>query len=289
MPLPALLKDSQCPVRRFGLPTGPEPDTVFLHGVLCSTAMWKRVAIAEPERRSIALPLPGHYPWRMTPGETARALDEFAFLEAYRDAILKSAQTPVQIVAHSTGALVALKFAATFPDMVKRLVLAGAFANGRSAVGQSSMALVVLLPMIGSSLFDGLWRYWLYSPDTFLRGLSTAKAASAKAAGKGHTGREADMLRDLRRSHPESLRRVVDWLSRTSVEDDLSAVEAPVTVLVSQHDPIVGAQSQLKLATSLPNATAVVCRSGHLPMLEQPDLVRRVVFRSAQHNFTRAA
>lgn len=298
MPLPVPHEDNDVPVRSFGYPSGPQPDTVFLHGVLCSTAMWKRVAMADPANRSIALPLPGHFPWRLDEASALHMLTDCRFLEAYRHAILKMTDRPVQIVAHSTGALIALKFAATYPEMVKRLVLTGAFACGRTAVGRSSMAMGVLLPLIGSSLFTGLYASWLHSPRTFALGLSTAKAPVARIAGAKPPVRaldavEKDMLRDLRRSDPKALRQVVQWLSRMTVNEDIRSIETPVTVAVTQEDNTVAPLTQLDLLNRLPNANAVICRSGHLPMLEVPEMMRRLVFddplASASSQLPRAA
>lgn len=175
MPLPLPANNKSVPMRMFGYPDGPRPRTVFLHGVLGSTAMWKAVASAEPTRKSVALPLPGHFPWSLNGEETASALEQFAFLDAYRQAIRSVTRERVQLVAHSTGAPVALKFAALYPEMISRLVLAGSFPCGRSAARHNSMALGVLLPLIGSPLFLALYRSWLYSPKTFSLGMATAK------------------------------------------------------------------------------------------------------------------
>lgn len=277
LPLPTA--DSSVPTRMFGYPDGPQPRTVFLHGVLGSSAMWKAVAAGEPTQRSIALPLPGHFPWRLDGADTAAALEDFAFLGDYRRAIRSSTNERVQIVAHSTGALVALKFASLYPELVSRLLLVGSFPCGKAAVGRSSMAMGTLLPLIGSPLFLALYHAWLHSPDTFALGLATAKAAVAKTEADPASARsEQDMLRDLRRSDPEALRQVVGWLGRTSVAEDLSHIEVPVTVLVSQDDRVVDARYQLELAATLPFANAAVCRCGHLPMLESPELMRRLVF-----------
>lgn len=281
MTLPFPTDDKSVPMRLFGYPEGPEPRTVFLHGVLGSTAMWKAVATAEPVHRSVALPLPGHYPWTLDGSETASVLDGFAFLEAYRKAIGSVTTRPVQLVAHSTGALVALKFAALYPEMVSRLVLAGSFPCGQAAVRRSAMAMGVLLPLLGSQLFHALYRYWLYSPKTFAHGLATAKMPESPYAASTPARCEHEMLCDLRRSDPEALRQVIGWLGRTSLLDDLDRIEVPVTVLVSQDDPVVDAAAQLELAAALPVANAALLRCGHLPMLESPDLMHRLVFAEA--------
>jgi len=277
--LPLPIDEKIVPIRMFGYPDGPPLRTVFLHGVLGSTAMWKAVATVEPADRSVALPLPGHYPWTLDGAETAAALERFAFLDDYRRAIRSITTERVQIVAHSTGALVALKFAAIYPEMVSRLVLAGSFPCGRAAVGRSTMAASVMLPLIGSPLFLALYRSWLHSPGTFALGLASAKSLSPHDTDDRTSLRcEREMLRDLRRSDPEALRQVVRWLGRTSLLDDLREIRVPATILVSQEDRVVDARMQIQLAASLPVANAALLRCGHLPMLESPDLLRSIVF-----------
>lgn len=278
MQLPTPIDEPCAPFRMLGYPTGPAPRTAFLHGVLCSNALWRPLARQALHERSVALPLPGHFPWALDGPRTAGVLSGSAFLEAYRRIILDLCDGPVRIVAHSTGALVAMKFAARFPELVSRLILVGAFPCGRDEVRRSASAMSVLLPTIGSPIFRGLYRSWLHSPLTFSLGLTTTNRRGRAADGL----RESDtaMLADLRRSDPAALREVVRWIARTSLIDELENIEVPVTVLVSQDDNVVDAKRQLELAARIPNATATLCHCGHLPMLEAPDLLRRVVFGS---------
>lgn len=278
MQLPVPAGKVSPPVRIPGGPSGPAPRTVFLHGVLASTSIWTPVASGFDAEPSLVLPLPGHFPWILDDRETASVLRDFAFLDGYRRVIEDTATQPVQIVGHSTGALVALKLATLYPEIVSRIVLVGSFPCGETAIRRSSMAPAVLLPFLGSPLFHTLYRIWLHSPDTFTRGLATAMAPGVRELSPQALRSEKMMLSDLRRSIPEALRQVVDWLRSASLADCLGAIDVPVTVVVSQSDPVADPAGQLDLARKLPNSNAVVCNAGHLPMLETPQLLRRILF-----------
>ena len=272
LPVPA--SSATVPVTRIG-PGHGEPDTVFLHGLFSSNAMWRAMSRLQDPINAIALPLPGHFPWNTTPGETAALLNDFAFLEAWREGIRALTDRKVTLVAHSTGAFAALKMAALWPDLVERIVLLGGFSCGVTAAARSGAASYVTLPLAGSMVFRMLYELWLYSPSLYDRGLATAKAAGLGK--RPHLPTERAMLADLRRCNPESLRAVVRWLRTTSIARDIAGITVPATVVVGMADPVVAAREQIELARALPRGTAIICNVGHLPMFEAPELVRRLV------------
>ena len=272
LPVPA--SPATVPVTGIG-PGNGEPYTVFLHGLFSSNAMWRGISRLQDPLHAIALPLPGHFPWNTTPEETAALLEDFVFLEAWREAIRARTDRKVTLAAHSTGAFAALKMAALWPDLVERIVLFGAFSSGVTAAARSASASIVTLPFAGGMLFRMLYELWLHSPSLYDRGLATAKAADFGK--RPHLPTERAMLTDLRRSNPESLRAVVRWLRTTSIVEDIAGISVPATVVVGMTDPVVGAREQIELARALPRGTAVICNVGHLPMFEAPELVRRLV------------
>lgn len=278
MNYPVPIYDSAVPIRFFGNPDKTDAGAVLLHGVVSSISLWRNLARSMPEERFLALPLPGHHPWTTDGQETARLLDDFGFIEKYRDAILAHSEGPAHIIAHSTGAIVALKLAARYPDVVSKLTLLGAFPCGRNAVARSPMARGVIAPLVGAPLFSALFQIWLNSETTYQYGLATAMSADTQYRAGGD---ERSMMWDLRRSDPEALRQVVTWLSKTSVIDDLSMIDTPVTIVVSQNDRVVDPTDQLTLLKELRNANAVLCNAGHLPMLETPELLRNLIIHSA--------
>lgn len=273
--LPATTNQLHAPVTRIGPWTGGEPDTVFLHGLLSSPAIWKGLSQPRDPLNAIAISLPGHFPWNTSSSDTKELLMDFAFIDEYRIRIRELTDRKVRLVAHSTGALVALKIAARWPDLVEGVVLFGAFACGKTSATRSLAANAVTLPVAGSSLFRLLYDLWLHSPGLYEKGLATAMANGCH----GTTSRlhELAMLHDLRRSDPEALRTVIQWLQGISVSSELQDVSVPVTVVVGALDPVVSADEQMKLAQSVRNASAIICNFGHLPMFEAPELVRRLI------------
>lgn len=275
--LPVSVDQLHAPAARFGAAGAQGARTVFIPGVLGSPSMWKQVASDTAMGPAIGLSLPGHFPWALDRAGTERALKDFAFLDAYRTTIEEETSGRIHLVAHSTGALAALKFAALHHDIIGKLTLVGAFSSGPEAMARTRMRRAVSIPYVGPWMFSSLYNFWTHSPANYLYGLSTAMGEAHEAA---QSPAELAMLHDMRRSDPEALREVVLWLQQTSVEDDLKNVRAPVTVLVSQDDPVVDVSTQLALVSSLPNANAVLCRLGHLPMFEAPDLMRRLILSS---------
>ncbi|MCI5074582.1 alpha/beta hydrolase [Oricola sp.] len=273
--IPALAAGSTVPDLRIGPATMRQPDTVFLHGVLSSPNMWKGLSRPDDPLNAVALPLPGHFPWALPPQDVANLLTDFKFLHAYRNRIRELTDRRVRLVAHSTGALAALKMAALWPDLIDRVVLFGALGCGRKAATRSMMANAVTMPWIGRSLFRLLYDLWLHSPNLYAMGVATAKARQDRR--EPLPIHEQTILRDLRRSDPESLRAVVRWLQTTSVTDDLPGIEVAVTVVIGARDPVVEADEQLRLARAIPSATAVICDAGHLPMFEAPRIVRNML------------
>src|SRR5258706_8785900 len=103
---------------------------VFVHGTGDSARAWDDVIVALPERRCLALDLPGH-------GAAAGAtLPVDAEVEAYADyvqaALARQGQAAVCLVGHSLGSAIALRLAVEAPALVSRLVLVGA--GGRPRV-----------------------------------------------------------------------------------------------------------------------------------------------------------
>ncbi len=74
------------------------------------------------------------------------------------------------------------------------------------------------------------------------------------------------------RAIADSLHAVAMWLrhGRGLVEPD--HVDVPVFSIICAGDPVVDPAQQLALAQALRRGRAVVLPSGHLPMVEQPDV-----------------
>jgi len=250
---------------------------IFIHGALASPAIWKPVCAGLKSFSTAAFPLPGHYPWSVSPEAAEELLREEAFLEHYRDWILRSAEGPVHIVAHSTGSLAALLFAWRYPDLVEHLTLMGSFADGRKAVEAGLAGRTVTMPVIGKPLFESCCRLWLSSGTSFEIGISSVMSADAATADAIIEETLRHLHADLRRCAPQALRQVILWLKNVSLETVLSDIHTPCTLVLGQGDPVVDVEQQLAILQGMPNCVALLTDQGHLPMLEHPDHLRRLL------------
>lgn len=262
---------------------------VFIHGALASPAIWKPVRAGLQSCSAAAFPLPGHHPWSVSPEATEELLRQDTFLELYRDRILRLAEGPVHIVAHSTGSLAALLFAWRYPELVEHLTLMGSFADGRKAVEAGLTGRTVTMPVIGKPLFESCCRLWLSSGIAFERGISSVMSADGATADAIIEETLRQLHADLRRCAPQSLRQVILWLKNVSLETVLSDIQTPCTLVLGQRDPVVDTGQQLAILQGMPNCLALLTDLGHLPMLEQPDHLRRLLFDNKRERLGRSA
>lgn len=83
----------------------------------------------------------------------------------------------------------------------------------------------------------------------------------------GSTLIEHDVVRPLLRNHAEA-----DW------RDVFPKVDVPLLAITGRHCPLWPCESSLFIADAAPQGEALVCEeSGHVPFLEEPDLVNRAL------------
>ncbi len=256
------------PVTQLGPAGGDATPVAFIHGLLATNAMWRTPGLDAlvSHRPAVALPLPGHHPWHLSPADLAFLLQGDRLAEAYAAALRESFDgRPLRLVGHSTGALVALEVARLHPELVAGVCVVGALRDGRRLGSRSLVRELACLPGVGGTAFRLMLRAWLASPRTFRAGLRSAMAAAGPAAAM-----PLAMLDDLRRSDPRTLRAVALWLRRGPGLAEPGRVDVPVFNVICAGDPVVHPTQQLALAQALRRGRAVVLPSGHLPMIEQP-------------------
>lgn len=242
-----VLGDKRVRVRDEG--EGKRAPLVCIHGAGSSSVVWmdlvRRVA---PERRVIALDLPGHGQsdaWH----ETSIAL--------YRDAVGTVCATlgvaRAVLVGHSMGVAIALGCARAWPERVAGLVLASGAADFRVSprlVAALEGPQVVTREVLGALAF---------SPECprELRDRWSAVAFEAPAEVAA-----AD------------LRALVGW----SAVADLPGIAAPALCVVGADDALTPPKRTRELAAGLRNARAeILPRAGHMAHLEQPDAFHAVL------------
>jgi non-heme chloroperoxidase len=201
-----------------------------------------------PDVRAIAPTLRGH-------GDADRPADGYdpAGLAADLAGVLGAAGLSAAVVAgHSSGALVALRFALDFPDRTLGLVLVGAFATLPRAV-------VAEVDPILSRLEDPI-------DEAFIRAFQAG--AMARPAPPGLL----DALVAESRKVPARVWRAT-WagVRDADLTAELPRMTAPTVVVWGDLDHLCDRASQDALLAAIPDARLAVCAGcGHAPHWEDP-------------------
>jgi pimeloyl-ACP methyl ester carboxylesterase len=225
-----------------GPPAPPSRGTlVLLHGAGGSADQWARqIAHFSPRYRVVAPDLRGHN--RSEVPSSAYSLEEFLWDFTQTLAQLQ-VQEPFVLMAHSFGGPIALTFAAAQPQRISKLVL---IATAPEMHINPLHEFIVKLPL----------------PLGYLERLRPILMPKTYA--------------------PVSViqRVLAGTLFRWRGYDMLPQISAPTLVVAGQWDFIVPQAMAQKTAALLPNARLEVVRyTRHLPHLERPDAVNRVIER----------
>ncbi|WP_172330571.1 alpha/beta fold hydrolase [Mangrovicoccus sp. HB161399] len=245
---------------------GRHAPVALLHGFLESAALWQALPPRLWEgRMAVALPLPGHAPWKGSDADLEMALEGDAFLDGYAELLerLRPGE-PWRLVGHSTGAMAALALARRAPHLVSDICAVAPLFSGAVA-GRGLQGALVRLPGIGRISFRWLVSRWLADPAGFRAGVRqvTARPDPRLELFDG-------VRADLAASRPGQLYRFGSWIGGQDMAADLHALDRPVHAIICDRDPVVRPRHQLQLISSAPKASAAVLKSGHLPMLETP-------------------
>jgi len=237
---------------------------LFVHGLLASSAMWKRVlASAGGGRPGIAVDLPGFggsdrpWPWDYTVEGQAGSLEAFMDARGIPRAVL---------VGNSLGGAATMLLAARRPDRVTALVLVDS-ASARTPVPWP--VAVLRTPVLGELALA------LTTRTTVKIGLRRRVYARAS-----NVTREAvdDAWLPLRLP---GTRRAALKAIRTDPSRFLgleSRVSVPTLVVWGEEDRMIPVSEGRRLAREIPSARlAVIPEAGHMPQREQPEAFSRAV------------
>lgn len=249
----------------------PEPPRfVFLPGLLETPEMWSQVT-AGLTLPPVHVDLPGH-----RPGDSAGAvradLASGAWLDRTAARIRRRTRgRPAVFVGHSTGAMLCIRLARHYPELVHSLVLVNALTCGHRDRTHDRLGALIGHALIGPAAFRALWHLWLSTPFTFRRGFTTSAAMPARLP-------EARAMRaKLLACDPAAVRACALWVLQTSVAGDLAHVRVPLLALIGRADPVVPPAHQLRLVQRAPNAQAQLLEGGHLLYAEKPAHLRWVL------------
>ena len=244
---------------------------VLLHGLGSQAHTWDRFAKdASDSFRVIAPDLRGH-------GESGHAEDGYSLDHFASDvrALSRHLNLPTfDLVGHSLGALISIRFAADYPALVEHLVLVDGGPGMNTDVAREGSA------------------------DSFVRplGFNTREEAKAWHTERNPTRSEDSLERRVQYGmkknwagkwvfrHDPELYWILEGDSRVAKGEEqrlwdlLGALSCPVLVLRGQNSPLLSEEVAGRITDVIPNATLVeVPGAGHSVPSDAPDRVRDAV------------
>ena len=259
------------------LASGTGPPVILLHGVALSAAAWAPLFSALPDRRLLAIDLPGHGlsdPASYRP-ELVRQ-DAHQLIEDIFDA-LGLEEAPV--VGHSLGGMLALWYAATGAGRISSLI----------AIGEPAVALPGTRVRMPLSLLTvrglGLAVLRPPSPRPVYRHLLAQGLGSAEVADAPDLLIEALRLSSHRPGNARSvtsLMHAIDHFRRPRAESvlttqQLAAISIPMMFIWGTNAPYLSADRARALIEQLPTATFHQVPGGHGPWLVDSELSARLI------------
>ena len=241
---------------------GKGEPVIFVHGWNSSRKQWLLNLKSLASRyRAIALDLPGF--GESEDGGFSYTLEGMSsFLEAFRRALRLPA---FHLVGHSMGGCISIRYAASCPETVKRLVLVS------TPTCTVSMGLRALVPgarflvsstyrLRSESVLKWMFYRGLYQPEyqdlDFVR--ANVKAASLIS----------------RKALSES----IDLVRKMDLADDLRTLTRPTLIVFGDKDKSVNPREAIRQRELLAQPYVTVMTScGHCPPYERPDLFNTVL------------
>jgi pimeloyl-ACP methyl ester carboxylesterase len=259
------------------LAAGTGPPLVLLHGVSLSAASWAPLFTALPDRRLLAIDLPGHGlsdPASYQRGHVRQNAQQL--IEDIFDA-LELDEAPV--VGHSLGGMLALWHAATGAGRISRLI----------AIGEPAVALAGVRVRMPLSLLTVRGVGWavLRSPTPRLvyRHMLAQGLGSAEVAGAPDQLIDALRLSARRPGNAgtvSSLMHAIDHFHRPRAESvlttqQLAAISIPVMFIWGTDAPYLSADRARLSIDQVPTATLHEVRGGHGPWLVDTELSAKLI------------
>lgn len=235
-----------------------DPAVVLIHGFPLTNAIWETQADALAQSFYVLVPdlrgagsssaPDGPYLMERLAADIAASLDALGIERA-------------ALVGHSMGGYVALAFARMFTERLTGLALVAS--RIRADIPEEASARGDLARRVESdqSSKAAIEAYLprLFAPETLERREDAVRRAYAIAQANGPIG-VAATLRGM--------------ALRSSSEDIAQELDIPALVVSGARDLVVGADEARCMAQTFPKGEFVACeRSGHLPMLEEPQCV----------------
>jgi 3-oxoadipate enol-lactonase len=223
-------------------------DTILLHGI--GGASWGGLIPS-----ALDWPMPGFHGTAPLPEMTFPAL-----AIALRDALDARGIAQASLVGHSMGGMLAMEFAATFPERVAKLVLYAttpAF-GGRDPSFAEAFLASRLAPLEGRSMPEAAP---LLLDGVFAEGTDPAGIGRAIAA--------------LASTPQEVYRATLRCLTTFDRRADLPRIACPTLLIAGEHDPAAPPKTMERMQAAIPGSRLVVVPgAGHFVHIDQPGAFR---------------
>jgi len=226
---------------------------VFLHGIGGGPSLWRgQLDAFGRTHRCMAWEMPGYGHTAPMPETTFPAL-----AEALGRLMDRAAAPAAHVVGHSMGGMVALEFAARFPQRVKSLVLSGASAAFGGSTGDWQAAFIAQrtkpldegkgMAGVAPAVVDGLLGD---QPDPQARAAAIASMSAIPEA---------------------AYRAALQCLVTFDRRDALAGLAMPVLLLAGERDTVAPPALMQRMQAKIPGARYVALpKAGHLANIEQP-------------------
>jgi 3-oxoadipate enol-lactonase len=231
---------------------------VFIHGFSLASEMWNAQSTAlARDRRTIAIDLrgmgsssvpDGPYLMETLASDVAGVLDALGVERA-------------MLVGHSLGGYVALAFARMFSERVTALALVSSRLAADTA--EQAAARYELADRVEAEASIGA------VVDAFVPRLLAPEIAAQRP----------DLVESVRammaRTDPRGAAAMLRGMALRDAASDIAPdLTVPVVAIAGRYDLIIPLEEARAVAAAFPHGRLVVCeQSGHMPMLEEPDLV----------------
>ncbi|MDT7835402.1 alpha/beta fold hydrolase [Aquabacterium sp. OR-4] len=247
-----------------GKPFDPaRPSVVFVHGALHDHSAWTLLArwCAHHGHNALAVDLPGH---GRSAGPVLPDVQSLAdWVLALLDAAGAAPGTPVAVVGHSMGSLIALECAARAPQRISRLVMVGTaypMKVSQALLDTAASAPLKAIDMVNSFSISTLAAKPSYpGPGMWLHGANRALMRRI-LNGPHATGCAVNLFH-----HDFSVcDRYAHGLEAAAL------VRCPVTFVLGERDQMTSPKVTREIGAAL-KARTVMLPTGHTQMAEDPD------------------
>ena len=225
---------------------------MFLHGLAGNSRSWVNQFDAfSKNHRVIAWDAPGFGGSDCVGADVDHFTDTLNQLSEYLEI------DTMFLIGHSMGGVVAGRFAGTYPERVRSLVMSCSFWGGAKPKGE----------VLGSGYQARLDSLNSLTAEEY--GQKRARAMMAKNAQRDVIDLAADIASETR---PDGFEAAARLLQETDNRDLLKTLNIPVTVISGELDPVITEETTETFAGLFPNATRVSIEgAGHGPYLEAPE------------------